>query len=270
MLEVLVTIISFLIGLGIFVAPIYFIIKSVKKKNVKKQIVQEENNEVINQKFKKQSKGALIFFGITMVLLVGAIIATNGGKTDIGGKTRDKQLLMIMDSIGVTEEQSKDITKVLNEVGITSFESITHDESLDTAVGENSKGYRVKTSFSSNVILYIIDNKVNTVRWADKDFYKDNAIILHFKDFTMTGDEKSNYNIDAQKRIKSLLKSPNTAKFPSITEWKFGKDYGAVTLQSYVDSQNSFGATVHGQFQIKYDKDKNITSLIFDGVEYIK
>lgn len=270
MLEVLVIIISFVIGLGIFITPWYFIIKFFKKLKMKKQTVQVDNKDVVNQKYKKQSKGALIFFGIAMVLLIGAIVSTNGGKTEVGGKTRDKQLLMIMDSIGVTEEQSKDINKILNEVGVTSFESITHDEVLDTDVGENSKGYRVKTSFSDNVILYIIDSKVNTIRWTDKDFYKDGNILLHIKDYTTTGDERYNYMIKVRDTVKMLLKSPSTAKFPYIDEWRIGKDAGNVTIQGYVDSQNSFGATVRSNFQAKYDKDGNATSLIVDGIEYIK
>ncbi len=83
-------------------------------------------------------------------------------------------------------------------------------------------------------------------------------------------DEKNEYNIDAQERIKSLLKSPSTAKFPSINDWKFGKDNGIVIVQAYVDSENSFGAKLRSEFQIKYDSNKNVVSLIIDGVEYIK
>ena len=41
-------------------------------------------------------------------------------------------------------------------------------------------------------------------------------------------------------------------------------------MQAYVDSENSFGAKLRSEFQIKYDKNKNVVSLIIDGVEYIK
>lgn len=86
----------------------------------------------------------------------------------------------------------------------------------------------------------------------------------------MTYDEQWDYKADAEKRIKSLLKSPSSAKFAGYDEWKFGKDNGNVTVQAYVDSKNSFGAELRSNFQVKYDRSKNVVSLIIDGVEYIK
>ena len=116
----------------------------------------------------------------------------------------------------------------------------------------------------------ISDNKIICIRWADKDFYRDGKVLLNFNDYLISWDEKNEYNIDAQERIKSLLKAPSTAKFPNINNWKFGKDNGIVTVQAYVDSENSFGAKLRSEFQIKYDSNKNVISLIIDGVEYIK
>ena len=40
-------------------------------------------------------------------------------------------------------------------------------------------------------------------------------------------------------------------------------------MQGYDDSQNGFGATVRSTFQVTY-KNNKVTSLIFDGKEYIK
>ena len=47
------------------------------------------------------------------------------------------------------------------------------------------------------------------------------------------------------------------------------KDKGVITVQSYVDAQNSFGANIRSQFQFIIEND-NTKSLIFDGKEYIK
>lgn len=205
-----------------------------------------------------------IIIGFIVIVI---IVAVSGGKADNGNSYVKK----IENTIEVSAEKSKQINDILESIGLNSFESITHDEILDEEYGKNSTGYRIKTSFSDNVILYLDSSKnVVSVRWADKDFYSNGQAMLNFKDYAMTFDEQSNYNIDAQDRIKKLLKSPSSAKFPSITKWKFGKDSGVVTVQSYVDSENSFGAMLRAEFQIKYAKDGTILSLIFDGVEYIK
>ncbi|MDU0478352.1 hypothetical protein QVA66_03750 [Staphylococcus chromogenes] len=48
--------------------------------------------------------------------------------------------------------------------------------------------------------------------------------------------------------MKNNLKSPSTAKFPSKRNWKFTPIDGGYKVTAYVDSQNSFGATVRSDF----------------------
>lgn len=207
--------------------------------------------------------GIIVAFIVIMII----VVSVNGGSLNNGSNYAKK----IENIVEVDSAQAKLINDVLISVGLNSFESITHDEILDEEYGENSTGYRIKTSFSDNVILYLDGSKnVVSIRWADKDFYLNGQALLNFTDYTMAFEEQSNYNIDAQERIKKLLKSPSSAKFPSITTWKFAKDNGVVTVQAYVDSENSFGAMLRAEFQIKYAKDGTIVSLIFDGIEYIQ
>jgi hypothetical protein len=207
-----------------------------------------------------------IMAGIVLgIIVIGAVIAivTGGGNSSLQKGIETK--------LGVSSEKAKEINNILIGIGLDNFDSITNDEILNNTEAENSKGYRIKTSFSDNVILYMdSSNNIISIRWADKDFYKDGQTILNFKDYTITFDEENNYNIDAQDRIKKVLKAPSTAKFPSITKWGFTKDNGVVTVSAYVDSENSFGAMLRSNFQIKYAKDGAIMSLIFDGKEYIK
>lgn len=219
------------------------------------------------QKRMSFGKALAIAFGIIFAffLLVGVIIS-NVDLSTVGNSE-------IKNVINVNDEEAKNIEDIFKSVGIEKIESIKADESLNENEGVGSKGYRVKASISEsdNIILYIgNDNKVISIRWADKDFYKNGQVLLNFNDYVITWDEKNECNIDAQKRVKSLLKAPSTAKFPSISEWKFGKENGIIIAQAYVDSENSYGAKIRSEFQIKYDKNKNVISLIIDGVEYIK
>lgn len=62
--------------------------------------------------------------------------------------------------------------------------------------------------------------------------------------------------------VKENLKSPSTAKFPSKKEVKITKNKDTYIIRGYVDSQNSFGATVRTKYfaeiqQIGKDMDKN-------------
>ena len=56
----------------------------------------------------------------------------------------------------------------------------------------------------------------------------------------------------ANQRIKEQLKSPSTAKFPSITTKGVAvvKQEFTYTVTGYVDSQNSFGAVVRTRYQV--------------------
>lgn len=268
-----------LLGIAIIVLPIYFIVKAIKNKGKKEKIVKEKViiKEPRVNKSKEKSVGkifAIIFggaFGFIFLIVAIALIATGGNvePADISSK----MVKEIKNSINVNNEEAQEIGDILKAVGISKIDDIKADESLNEIEGVGSKGYRIKASFSknNNIILYVdSNNKVICIRWADKDFYRDGKALLNFDDYLITWDEQNEYNIDAQKRIKALLKAPSTAKFPSINNWKFGKDNGIVIVQAYVDSENSYGAKLRNEFQIKYDSNKNVVSLIIDGVEYIK
>ncbi|MCI9246875.1 MAG: hypothetical protein HFJ30_07165 [Clostridia bacterium] len=66
-----------------------------------------------------------------------------------------------------------------------------------------------------------------------------------------------------------MLKSPSTVRFAPYSQWNFSKKDGCISVKSYVDSQNSFGATIRTQFEMK-TKNNTIISLKLDGKEYIK
>ena len=103
------------------------------------------------------------------------------------------------------------------------------------------------------------------------DAYRKGALIFIIRayDFYLTMSEKTGYQLLSQDTIKSILKSPSTAKFPRITDWKFKKEFEKVIIQSYVDSQNGFGAMIRSEFQFIIENGQ-ITSLIFDGKELKK
>lgn len=77
--------------------------------------------------------------------------------------------------------------------------------------------------------------------------------MLYFEEWYLPTsiNERSSYQTKTQEAVKSILKSPKTADFP-WTDWSFGKNPFYFAVQSYVDAQNSYGATVRSDFTFIY------------------
>lgn len=212
--------------------------------------------------------GCLGFIALFVLLVIlGAIFGEGSGNVK---NTQNKEEMKISKVINKSPEQTTKIVEVLKEIGIEKIESIESDELLDNAHIEGEKGYRISANGINNIILYTIDDgSVHMVRWADNDLYKDGKIVSKLNDYLLSNKEKSDLQIKSQKAIQGLLKAPATADFPNITQWAFAKKEGIVTVQSYVDAENGFGANIRSEFQLVIDN-STVTSLIFDGQEYIK
>lgn len=172
--------------------------------------------------------------------------------------------------LGITSEQGESVIKTLTSVGIGEDVTIKHDEGLDNAHFEGEKGYRIDSQDASNIILYMnVNGTVNMIRYGDNTLFQNGKTLNKMNDFIVTKEEMTDLQIRCQNSLKSILKAPSTAKFPNITEWKFGKEDGITIVQSYVDSQNGYGAMIQSEFQFEI-KDDKVISLILDGKEYIK
>ena len=78
--------------------------------------------------------------------------------------------------------------------------------------------------------------------------------MFYFEKWYMTMDtaEESDYQWWTKEGVNSILKAPNTAKYPNILEWGFWKNPFYVVVESYVDAQNSFGAQMRSTFSFIY------------------
>lgn len=203
-----------------------------------------------------------------IILIVSLFIFVSCGETE-------SQLKKIT---GVTTEQEEKINQILSEAGFgNAIAKFEHDELLDGGYSKEGKGYRADfrlegNSGVTNVTLYLTkDNSLERLRYNTKDFYKDGKVVDNVRNYVILPSEKDEYIRFCTKNIESLLKAPSTAKFPNINHWAFGKQKGEIIIQSYVDSQNSFGAMLRTDFQFVIDiKTNTITSLLFDGKEFIK
>lgn len=63
--------------------------------------------------------------------------------------------------------------------------------------------------------------------------------------------QESDLQIEAEQFVLQALKSPSTAKFPTLPYKAVNLGDGAYGVSSYVDSQNSFGAIIRSDWSVR-------------------
>lgn len=218
---------------------------------------------------KKASKNIVIGILVLVIILMIGFNLTNSDK-DNAETTGGAGAAGVLTSLGdITEEQKQAIQSTFDACGIKEIESIEHDECLDDMNAEDEKGYRISANGMNNIIVYVLNGKVTLVRYADITFYENGTVIKSLDDYAITFNEQSDYYITSMDIVKAALKAPSTAEFPNITEASIWKEDGIVIVQSYVEAQNSFGAMLRSEYQIKYEG-TTPTSFILDGIEYLE
>lgn len=218
-----------------------------------------------------KSHGCLVTILVMVAIFVALGVAVSQGVDDVEKHPEKYDDSIAAKYIEIDTEKGKNIDKILKECGISEVKSFEHDASMDNASFEGEKIYRLETKEAKNIVLYLNgDMDVYTIIYSDHDLYKDGAKVATLQDYILTSKEATNLMIECEEKVKETLKSPSTAKFPNITEWGFKKEKNILTVQGYVDAQNSFGAELRSKFQFIIDSDTNtITSYIFDGQEMI-
>ena len=226
----------------------------------------DEQTEVNDSKTKKTA-GVITFIIIILALVLFFV--------SIGNTSEDetpKNIRLIMNTCNTTYEQASDINTILEDCKIIEITSITHDELLDNWDNEGDKGYRITSEGINNIILTLdVNNKVYEISLYGIEIYSENTCKIKFDKFYLSSNNQAILMNNAQEKVKSILRSPSTAKFP-WGGWDIERNplTDIVTMSSYVDAQNAFGAIVRSYFtfQYKINSSSNTYSLLyfeFDG-----
>ena len=129
----------------------------------------------------KDTKILKTFIGILVGIIAFFILIAVIGIAIGSGSSRDVNIIERVTQ--VENEKGKDIDNILSNVGLEEIEDMIADSDiLDGIEGEGSKGYRIKTDFSDNVILYLdSDNNVICIRYADEDYYRAGKVLKKFE-----------------------------------------------------------------------------------------
>ena len=232
---------------------------------MKNQTTQPKQNCTKVSQKKKGKKGCLIALIVPIIII--AIGVSMGSKSD--GSTKTKKLSsdakLIKDICCVTDEQALEIEEILTLCEISNLSQIEHDELLDGAYNDGDLGYRIKNTDTTNIILYLSENKeVFAVRYAGVDLYKDDVVKEKMSSFFLTTTQTAELKTITQEYVKTILRSPSTADFPWF-DWQISKSYfdGTATVSSYVDAKNAFGAEVRSYFTLIYKLNGNTYSLLY-------
>ena len=222
------------------------------------------------KKEKTKKKGGFLHGCLTVIIVFFIICVALG---IIMSLTMDKVTNTgIKKYIDVSDEAAQKIDSILAECGIEKIDSAEHDELLDNAHMEGETGYRMTSGNIDNIILYLNgDMTVYQIKYNDYVLYADGSKNATLQDYSVSMNEVNKYQSLCEAKVKEVLKSPSTAKFPNFTEWGWKQELNTFTVQGYVDAENGFGAETRSKFQFIIDMNNDtIQSFIFDGEELIK
>ncbi len=204
------------------------------------------------------------------------IIAIIGGLIILGMHLLDKSVEIdvyeeLQAQAYISAEVADAVMDVFEKCAIGEVISFERDTSLNDMYAEGQTGYRMISDIASNLILYLnADGSVYALRYKAEDLYFEGKFVAKVTDFILLEGETSKYYAKSQTVINECLKSPSTAEYPFVDEWSYSKSNGIITVSSYVDSQNSFGAMIRSNFTIQFDTSTDtVVSLVFDGEKII-
>lgn len=181
-----------------------------------------------------------------------------------------KEEKLVRKSLDVNKEKAIEISEIIQKCDINP-ELIEHDEMLDNWNFEGERGFRISYNATNNIILTLNkDDSIYLLRYGSHHLYENNKIVGKINDYMVTFGERVSIEDICKSNVKRVLKTPDSAKFANSNEWSFEKVDGEIVVKSYVDSQNSFGATLRSEFQFKFStKTEDITSFVFDDEKLI-
>lgn len=107
---------------------------------------------------------------IFIILLVAIILLTI-----FAALNPNKPITYILESY-MSSQQISDFNEITKQCGFI-VENISRDELLDGMDGDNTLGFRLDTQYTDNVILYIRDGNVKSIRFANHYLYNEGNFI---------------------------------------------------------------------------------------------
>jgi len=179
--------------------------------------------------------------------------STNPPIEETTTKITDKVVALIIEECGVSEEEAETIKADLKSVGIDDLKRL---DEFEGAQVDGMKSFEYSSGKVSGTLI-IKEGKTDYIDSGDIVLFDDEkgGAIDDISRHYLSKDEKTTYLYSAEELVKQNLKSPSTADFPNWYggDWSVSRKDNVVTVVSYVDAQNSFGAMLRSKFAVQYD-----------------
>jgi len=149
-------------------------------------------------------------------------------------------------------ELSKNILKASSLIGVD-VKEIGYFEKTDIGTGE--KAFLMGYNEVSLTVSIGQNNDVSNITSGGFIFYQNGALNYTIQERVLSYDEKGMLMVWTKDAVINNLKSPSTADFAPLEDWKFGKEGQIYKVYAYVDSQNSYGAQIRTEFVLTYQWD---------------
>lgn len=163
--------------------------------------------------------------------------------------------------VDVSEEYAQSLIDAFAQIGVTDLSSARN---IAGFVVVSYDGY----DLYSDAIPSDADTAADTVQniyYIDISFFTDGQAVATVNDVFVTADQANWLIVCVDDDVKQYLKSPSTAKFPGkVLEkdaYTVTKDAQYYYVEAYVDSENSFGATLRTHFIATYQWDGDTSIL---------
>lgn len=210
----------------------------------------------------------ILLFITSVILFIAGLLSKNKTFNKLNEKkpVEDKWVVMFLGialvggAIFIIKTYSGIIGIILGVIGLVMFtQSIRSKEQI-----EKDKEYKLLTKKNaeptkSGMAIMMVGFFVLIGTWVSN--------ISSLPPVTIDS-SSSTVCVEAQMAVMNSLKSPKSADFPSCSEKNLIREAdGKITVSSYVDSQNSFGAMIRTPFQVMLHKTSD-TAVVVDNVVF--
>lgn len=171
---------------------------------------------------------------LSMLLLtiITCILIAGCGSSELAEKT------------GMNENQEKAAIQVFNNNGITGdLENITKFK-------DNPPMFAIKYGEYGEILFSLTsDKQIDGIMYGPETVYRNGQPVNKLSDLLIKDKEREDYTFTAWNLVRSNLKNPDSADFPTMPAVSRHNDIVLVTGE--VNAQNAFGATVRSSYRVK-------------------
>lgn len=168
---------------------------------------------------------------------------------------QDGAIQLFMDSLVLTREEATTAIIELNKVGINKINSVVFVIEIPPL-----KFYDLDIGYSIPATVSFQEKQLFGVLFGPNRVLYDRdagGVINFLSDYVYDALDVGEYINNAQFFVKQALKAPATAIFPGVIfsrdQYKIWKDHNLVTVKSYVDAENSFGALLRSTYIVQFE-----------------